>query len=110
MSSQTEEVKPGSAPKSGVGRAKGRDRVTRIDSTFVDAEVLQCLRVVVKRNSSGSCKRHQPDDISGGNMQWARPDANLIVANVLEALSEMGHAADYELRGWLLLVFRGLIR
>jgi hypothetical protein len=43
-------------------------------------------------------------------MQWTRPDASLIVANVFEALSEMRHSADYGLRGWLLLIFRGLIR
>jgi hypothetical protein len=70
-----------------------------------------CLRVVVERNSRASGKRHQPDGISGGNTQRTRPDASLIVANVFEALSEMGHAADYGLRvWWLLLVFGGLIR
>jgi hypothetical protein len=31
----------------------------------------------------------------------------LIVADIFEALSEMRHAADYGLCGWLLRVFRG---
>jgi hypothetical protein len=64
----------------------------------------------VERNSCASGKRHQPERISGLNTQWTSPDAGLIVANVFEALPEMRHAADYRLRGRLLLVLGRLIR
>ena len=37
-------------------------------------------------------------------------DTGLIVADVFGTFSEMLHAADSGFRGWLLLVFRGLVR
>jgi hypothetical protein len=64
----------------------------------------------MERYSRASGKRNQPERVSGFDTQWTGPDASLIVANVLEALSEMRHAADYGLHGRLSLVFGGLIR
>jgi hypothetical protein len=109
VSSQPEEVEPSSTSQSGVGRTEAGDNVTRVYPALVDPKVLLRLRVVVERNCGASGKRHQPDGVSWSNMQWTGPDASLIVAKVFETFSEMSHAADYELRGRLLLVFRGLI-
>ena len=111
VSSQTQEVEPSGTSQSGVGRTEAGDNVARVYPGLVDPKILLCLCVVVERNSRASGKRHQPDGISGSNTQWTGPDASLIVADVLETLSEMRHAADYGLRvWWWLLVFRGLIR
>src|SRR6266404_843244 len=111
VSSQTEEVESSSTSQSGVGRAEARDNVACVYPALVDPKILLRLRVVVERNSGARGKRHQPDGISGSNMQRTGPDASLIAANVFETSSEMGHAADYGLRvWWLLLLFRDLIR
>src|SRR5258708_2645775 len=110
VSPQTEKVEPSSASKSGVGGTKARDGIARINPTFVDSEILLCLRVIVKRNPCACGKRHQPECVFRLDAQWASPDPGLIVADIFEALPEMRHAADCVLRGWLLLVFRDLIR
>jgi hypothetical protein len=107
---QTEKVDPSSASESGVRRTKARDDIARINPTLVDTKILLCLRVIVKRNPCACGKRHQPECVSRLDAQWASPDPGLIVADIFEALPEMRHAADCGLRGWLLLVFRDLIR
>src|SRR5260370_23530474 len=110
VSPQTEKVEPRSASKSGVGRTKARDDIARINPTLVDTKILLCLRVIVKRNPCACDKRHQPECVSRLDAQWASPDTGLIVADIFEAQPEMRDATDCGLRGWLLLVFRGLIR
>src|SRR5713101_7299888 len=110
VSPQTEKVEPSSASKSGVGRTKARDDIARINPSLVNTKILLCLRVIVKRNPCASAKRHQPERVFRPDAQWASPDPGLIVADIFEALSEMRHATECGLRGWLLRVFRGLIR
>src|SRR5713101_4283818 len=108
VSPQTEKVDPSSASESGVRRTKARDDIARINPTLVDTKILLCLRVVVKRDSCACGKRHQPECVSRLDAQRASPDPGVIVADVFEALSEMRHAADCELRGWLLRISRDL--
>src|SRR5260370_31907374 len=110
VSPQTEKVDPSSASESGVRRTKARDDIARINPTLVNTKILLCLRVIVKRNPCASGKRHQPERVFRLDAQWATPDSGLIVADIFEALPEMCHAADCGLRGWLLRIFRGLIR
>jgi hypothetical protein len=109
VSSQPEKVEPSSTSQSGIGRTEAGDNVTRVDPALVDPKILLCLCVVVERNSRADCEGHKPSGISRRYTQWTGPDASLIVANVFEALSEVRYAADYGLRGWLLLMVRGLI-
>jgi hypothetical protein len=110
VSPQTDKVEPGSASESGVGRTKARDDIARINPTLVDTKILLCLRVIVKRNPCACGKRYQPEYVFRLDAQWAGPDPGLIVADIFEALSEMRHAANCGLRGWLLRIFRDLIR
>jgi len=109
ISCQTEEITLGSARKVRVRLAKVRNCVARIYPAFFDPKVLLCLCVVMKRNSSGSGERHQPECVPRREAEWARPDPGLVMTNIFEELSEMSYAADYGLGEWLLLVVRGLV-
>ena len=110
VSPQTEKVEPSSAPESGVGRTKARDDIARINPSLVDTKILLCPRVIVKCNPCASGKWHQPERVFRLDVQWTSPDPGLIVADIFEALSEVRHAADCGLRGWLLRIFRDLTR
>src|SRR5438132_13582573 len=85
---QPEQVEPARSSHRPVQADIG-DCVTRVDPRLVNPEFLLCLRIVVKRNSSGSGEGYKPKRVSRLDPQRACPNAGLIVTDLLEALSKV---------------------